>query len=144
MKTKTNKRFSFGQVSSLRGSIYAVRARSSPGGARTDPVVRISVHSNKFRGQDQKKRSSSSRILSLRRDVHSWFRPKTKLYPRLGATSPGRIALQWHWACYYVLGHNPCQGDTYLAWGSTNSGLGGDGLEIPPPVALDRVFKIYV
>ena len=64
---------------------FRTGARSSPeggGGSRRDFMVRISIHAHSFRDEDKK--GSSSRNLRLRHSVHLCFRPRTKVYLRLG------------------------------------------------------------
>ena len=82
-------------------------------GTRQDPMMRILLLAYRFRGKDQNKRKnrSSSWNLRLRHDVHlCFFCSRRGVYSRLGGHFEGtgpRNALQWHWACYLLLGHNP-------------------------------------
>ena len=98
-------------------------ARSSPGGVRRNPVVRISVFVHRHRGENQKKRSSSwnlgfchnfslefksedqkKSVFVAKSKSLSWrslvFRPKTKPYSSLGGTGPVTLFL----GAYFSLG----------------------------------------
>ena len=89
-----------------------------PSGARRNLMVRISLLAQKFRDEDQKsKKRSSARNLGLSSGVHSCFSSWNKILLTLGGHRP-RNALQWHRACYFFSGHNPCMGGTLFAWGS--------------------------
>ena len=51
-----------------------------------------------------------------------------------------RNALQWHRACYFILGHNLCLGSAILAWGGHKQWYGGHSPEMSPYGARPALY----
>ena len=101
----------FGAQVSLGG-----RARSMPGRARRNLMVRISLLAHKFRGKGQKKdlqREILGSLLSFTRV----FRPGTKFYSRWGGTGPKTHSGGTRPVTFFQ--------DTILAWGGARFSLRG-------------------
>ena len=80
-------------------------------------MVRISLLAHKFRGEEKKKASTGNLGFSV--CVHSCFSSwKETLLTLGGGEQRSQNALQWHQPCYFLSGHNPRLGGTFLAWGA--------------------------